>query len=82
MTDEDACSLAAETCLSWWEKRDEMAETDNILWDMSEQRINELACDPGKARAYLAERRANRSEMKWPRQIISTGRCQNSESTS
>lgn len=59
MTDEDACTLAADTCLSWWQKRDEMAEIDDTLWEMSEQRIDELACEPEKARAYLAERRAD-----------------------
>ena len=59
LTDEDACGLAAETCLSWWQKRDEETELDNMLWDMSEQRINELACDPEKARAYLADQRAD-----------------------
>jgi len=29
---------------------------DDALWEMSESRIDELACDPQKARAYLAER--------------------------
>ena len=57
LTDEEACRLAAQTCLSWWEKRDEVAGLDNMLWDMSEQRIHELACDPEKARAYLADKR-------------------------
>lgn len=56
LTDEEACRLAAEACLSWWQKRDEMAEADDVLWEMSENRIDELACDPQKARAYLAER--------------------------
>ncbi|HNX39694.1 MAG TPA: hypothetical protein PKK11_03850 [Methanothrix sp.] len=56
LTDEDACRLAAETCLSWWEKRDEETVFDGLLWKMSEDRIDELACDPEKARAYLAER--------------------------
>jgi len=59
LTDEDACGLAAEVCLSWWQKRDEKTEPDNTLWEMSEQRISELACDPEMARAYLAERRAD-----------------------
>ncbi|MHC1688125.1 MAG: hypothetical protein AB9879_10510 [Methanothrix sp.] len=59
MTDEDACTLAADICLSWWQKRDEMAEIDDALWEMSEQRIDELACEPEKARAYLAERRSD-----------------------
>jgi hypothetical protein len=59
LTDEDACGLAAEVCLSWWQKRDEETELDNMIWEMSEQRINELAFDPEKARAYLAERRAD-----------------------
>lgn len=59
MTDEDACTHAADICLSWWQKRDEMAEIDDALWEMSEQRIDELACDPEKARAYLAERRVD-----------------------
>ena len=56
LTDEDACRLAAAACLSWWQERDEVAEADDILWQMSENRIDELACDPMKARAYLAER--------------------------
>ncbi len=56
LTDEDACRLAAEACLSWWQERDEVTEADDMLWRMSEERINELACDPWKARAYLAER--------------------------
>ena len=56
LTDEEACRLAAEACLSWWQKRDELAEADDALWEMSESRIDELACDPQKARAYLAER--------------------------
>ncbi len=58
LTDEDACGLAAEACLSWWQKRDEEAEIDDMVWEMSEQRINELACDPEKARAYLADQGA------------------------
>jgi len=33
-----------------------LAEVDDALWEMSESRIDELACDPQKARAYLAER--------------------------
>jgi len=57
LTDEDACRLAAEICLSWWQKRDDETAIDGMLWDMSENRIEELACDPEKARAYLAERR-------------------------
>lgn len=57
LSDEDACSLAADICLSWWQKRDEEVEMDDVLWEMSEQRINELANDPQAARAYLAERR-------------------------
>jgi hypothetical protein len=56
LTDEDACTLAADICLSWWQKRDDDNPIDDLLWEMSENRINELACDPGKARAYLAER--------------------------
>jgi hypothetical protein len=56
LTDEDACRLAAQACLSWWEKRDELALEDDMFWEMSEKRINELACDPEKARAYLANR--------------------------
>jgi len=56
LTDEDACMLAAEICLSWWQKRDDDTPIDDMLWEMSENRINELACDPEKARAYLAER--------------------------
>ncbi len=59
LTDEDACGLAAEVCLAWWQKRDEEAEMDDTLWEMSEQRINELACDPEKARAYLASQGAD-----------------------
>jgi len=58
LTDEDACRLAAQACLSWWQKRDETAAVDDALWEMSEQRIDELACDPEKARAYLAEKGA------------------------
>ncbi len=57
MSDEDACRLAADICLSWWQKRDEEVEIDDVLWEMSERRINELANDPQAARAYLAERR-------------------------
>ncbi|MBP7071014.1 MAG: hypothetical protein KBA97_08065 [Methanothrix sp.] len=56
LTDDEACRLAAEACLSWWQKRDDTAETDDVLWEMSQNRIDELACDPKKARAYLAER--------------------------
>lgn len=56
LTDEEACRLAAESCNSWWQKRDEMAEVEDLLWEMSKNRIAELACDPIKARAYLAER--------------------------
>ncbi len=56
LTDEDACRLASEICISWWQKRDDETEIDDLLWEMSEDRINELACDPNKARAYLAER--------------------------
>lgn len=37
-------------------KRDVEVEIDDLLWEMSEQRINELACDPYIARAYLAGR--------------------------
>jgi len=56
LTDEDACTLAADICLSWWQKRDDETAIDDLLWEMSENRIDELACDPEKARAYLAER--------------------------
>jgi len=56
LTDEDACRIAAEICLSWWQKRDDEIAIDDLLWEMSEDRINDLACDPEKARAYLAER--------------------------
>ena len=59
LSDEDACELACDVCLSWWQKRDEESEIDNMLWEMSERRIDELAADPWKARAYLAERRAD-----------------------
>jgi hypothetical protein len=57
LSDEDACRLAADICLSWWQKRDEDIEIDDVLWEMSERRIDELASDPQVARAYLAERR-------------------------
>lgn len=57
LSDEDASSLAADICLSWWQKRDEEVEMDDVLWEMSERRINELANDPQAARAYLAEKR-------------------------
>jgi hypothetical protein len=57
LSDEDACKLAADICLSWWQKRDEDVEIDDVLWEMSERRINELATDPYMARAYLAERK-------------------------
>jgi len=57
LTDEEACSLAAEACLAWWQERDEVAASDDALWEMSQERINELACDPEKARAYLAEKK-------------------------
>jgi hypothetical protein len=56
LSDDDACEQAADVCLSWWQKRDEKVEIDDMLWEMSEQRINELACDPYIARAYLAGR--------------------------
>jgi hypothetical protein len=59
LSDDDACEQAAEVCLSWWQKRDEEVEIDDMLWEMSEQRINELACDPHIARAYLAGRIAD-----------------------
>lgn len=55
LSDEDACGLAADVCHSWWQKREDEAEIDNMFWRMSEQRINELATDPEMARAYLAE---------------------------
>jgi hypothetical protein len=55
LTDEDACRIAAEICLSWWRKRDEETAIDDLLWEMSENRISELENDPEKARAYLAE---------------------------
>lgn len=32
------------------------AEINNMLWEMSEQRINELATDPETARSYLVEK--------------------------
>jgi hypothetical protein len=57
LSDEDACKLAADFCLSWWQKRDEEVAIDDVLWEMSERRINELAIDPHMARAYLAEKR-------------------------
>lgn len=56
LTDEDACELAAGDCLSWWQRKDAELEIDEVLWMMSEQRINDLANDPKMARAYLAER--------------------------
>lgn len=56
LSDDEACNKAADACLSWWQKRDEEIEIDDMLWDLSERRINELACDPHVARAYLAER--------------------------
>jgi hypothetical protein len=61
MSDEDACELAATICLSWWQKRDEEIELDDMIWEMSEQRINDLATDPKVAKAYLAERKEERS---------------------
>ncbi len=61
LTDEDACELAASICLSWWQKRDEEIELDDMLWEMSEQRINELATDPKVAKAYLAEKKEEQS---------------------
>jgi hypothetical protein len=54
--DEDACRLAAEICQSLWLKRDDETVIDDLFWEMSERRIDELASDPEKARAYLAER--------------------------
>ena len=59
LSDEDACELAGDACLSWWQKRDEESEIDDMLWNMSERRIDELVTDPWKARAYLAERKAD-----------------------
>jgi len=56
LSDEEACGLAASICLSWWQKRDEEIEIDDMLWEMSERRIDELLSDPWAARAYLAER--------------------------
>jgi hypothetical protein len=56
LADEDACRLAAEICQSWWLKRDDETVIDDLFWEMSERRIDELASDPEKARAYLAER--------------------------
>jgi len=50
LTNEEAYWLAADACLSWWQKRYEMAEADDMLWEMSENRIDELACDPQQAR--------------------------------
>ena len=41
LTDEEACRLAAEACLSWWQKRDEMAEVDDVR---PAQRIDRAAC--------------------------------------
>lgn len=60
LSDEDACGLAADVCLSWWQKREEESEIDDMLWEMSERRIHELATDPHIARAYLAEKKADR----------------------
>lgn len=57
LSDEDACRLAAHACRSWWERRDEVAAEDDLLWEMSQQRIDDLACDPEKARAYLADKK-------------------------
>jgi len=59
LSDEDACCKAADICLAWWQNRDGMVEIDDMLWEMSERRINELACDPYMARAYLADRKAD-----------------------
>lgn len=56
LSDEDACCLAAQACVTWWERRDEMAAEYALLWEKSQQRIEELACDPEKARAYLADK--------------------------
>ena len=56
-----ACDQAADFCLSWWQKRDEEVELDDVIWEMSEQRINDLATDPKVAKAYLAERKEERS---------------------
>jgi len=56
LADEDACRLAAEICLSWWLKRDAESAVDDLFWEMSQRRIDELASDPDMARAYLAEK--------------------------
>ena len=42
LTDEEACRLAAESCHSWWQKRDEMAEADDLHWVMSIMKIDAL----------------------------------------
>jgi len=57
LSDEDACVRAADVCLCWWQKRDEVIEIDEVLWELSERRIEELASDPQMARAYLAARK-------------------------
>jgi len=57
LSDEDACRQAADICLSWWLMREDQVEIDDMIWEMSGHRINELACDPNVARAYLAERK-------------------------
>ncbi len=45
-------------------KRDEEIELDDTIWEMSEQRINDLATDPKAAKAYLAERKEERSRLR------------------
>lgn len=55
LSDEEACRMAADICLAWWENRDSKVEIDDTIWEMSERRIDELACYPFMARAYLAE---------------------------
>lgn len=59
LSDEDACMQAADICRSWWQRRDEEVGIDDMLWEMSERRIDELASDPQMARAYLAARKAD-----------------------
>ncbi len=60
LSDADACNMAADICLAWWQMRDDEFGVDDATWVMAEKRIDELWSDPHAARAYLAE-----AQVKW-----------------
>lgn len=59
LSDIDACNLAADICLAWWQMRDDEFGVDDAIWGMAELRIDELWSDPHAARAYLADMQLN-----------------------